>query len=97
MNNSTYTLLASLIKDPRYKVLQEEWIKAVSKIEENRDRAAARGAESAWRYYAGMEKGFKNAMLTLEVSLAALESDEQEGKPSELIEKLLSSAAGETK
>ena len=95
MSANNFTMLASLLEDPRYKALQEEWLKEVSKIEENRDRAAARGAESAWRYYAGQEKGFKKAMLTLEAALALMEGHEDDGKPSEMIEKLLSSARGE--
>jgi len=94
---NNYALLASLVENPAYRALQEEWVKKVSKIEENRDRAAARGSESAWRYYAGIEKGFKQAMLTLESELAFLEKDGREDQPPIEIEQLLSEARGETR
>lgn len=87
-----YHALKELESVEGYKVLQELWMYQVSKIEEARDRAASRGQESAWRYSAGKEAGFKLAMTALARGLLDMEqkeNDPQEQSGADIAEKLL--------
>lgn len=84
-----YHALKFMEKSDGYKILQELWILQVSKIEEARDRAASRGQESAWRYQAGQEKGFKLAMTALVRALADMERSEEGLDEDNAAEKLL--------
>ena len=68
-----YLAFKSLMEDTRYKALEDLWIYHLSKIEEARDRAAKRGQESSWRYYAGQEAGFKRATMALRMAIADIE------------------------
>lgn len=91
--------LLSLKDHAGYKELQDLWVQEISNIEAKRDSAARRSNESAWRYWAGQEYGYKQAVLRLELELAKIEEDELSlgTTPSEKIEKLLSEARGEPK
>ena len=82
-----------------YKELQLLWMQDISEIEAKRDSAASRGQESAWRYWAGLEKGYKKAVMRLEVEIAQIEDDAPDSleTPSEKIETLLAEARGEKK
>lgn len=96
--NNDYLILKHLENEPGYRALQELWIHQVSEIEAARDKAASRGTESAWRYAAGKEAGFKLAMTALKRALMEIEEthkDDQEEKPSEVIDTLLSGLRGE--
>lgn len=80
-----------------YKVLQNLWLQALAEIETARDRAAGRGHESAWRYWAGQEIGYKRAMMTLEKTIKEYESEDKPDEGQTYIEELLSSIKGESK
>lgn len=75
--NQDYVDLKALEKSVGYQKLQALLVLQVSKIEESRDRAAAKGSETAWRYWAGQEKGFKLAMTALPRALADIEAKEE--------------------
>ncbi len=94
-----YQLLSTLEKSDAYKKLMILWMEDLTEIEVKRDVAAAKGQESGWRYWAGQEKGYKRAMMRLNVELSRMEEEGGEeplNKPSEMIEKLLAEARGET-
>jgi len=98
-DRATFTLLSTLIKSPGYAKLMQLWTTEVTEIETKRDSAASRGQESAWRYSAGREKGYKEAMMCLAKELLRMEDEGGDvlDQPSEKIERLLSEARGETK
>lgn len=75
--NSDYLALKHLLTQPSFRLLEALWLHQVGKIEEARDKAALRGSETAWRYYAGQEKGFKLAMTAVQRALAQMESEDQ--------------------
>ncbi len=91
MSREDFQLFSTLEKSPGYKKLTLLWMDDLTEIEIKRDAAASRGQESAWRYWAGQEKGYKRAMMRLnqEIALLQEEGGPREG-PSEMIEKLLS-------
>lgn len=82
-----------------YKRLMLLWMEDLTEIETKRDTAASKGQESAWRYQAGIEKGYKRAMMKLNEVLIKMDEDggDTVDKPSAMIEKLLSEARGEQK
>lgn len=84
-----YLAFKSLREDSRYKALEELWIYHLSKIEESRDRAAKRGQESSWRYYAGQEAGFKRATTALQMAIAQIEKEDENMSSEEKVNKLL--------
>lgn len=90
--HSDYLALKHLLTQPSYKLLEALWIHQVSNIEEARDRAASRGQESAWRYAAGKEAGFKLAMTAVQRALVEMEVAEpnevEETKYEEMLEQL---------
>lgn len=94
-----YQQLIALKNHAGYKKLFELWMQKATDIESRRDIAASRGQESAWRYFAGLEKGFKQAMTQLDETLLAMEEEGGEiaQEPSETIERLLKEARGDMK
>jgi hypothetical protein len=97
-DRETFVLLSTLAKSPAYAKLMQLWILDVTEIEAKRDSVAQKtNSELSWKYHAGLEKGFKKAMMRLSEELASME---EEGgnvmdQPSEKIERLLSEARGE--
>lgn len=91
-DRNTYIILNQLMSHPGWKVLEELWLEEVTSIEDGRDKAAKRGSETAWRYWAGMEKGFKSAIIQPKIILARMEMDEDnsraENKVADLIQEL---------
>lgn len=89
-----YIALKTIEGSSGWKVLNDLWLYQISKIEEGRDKAAARGSETAWRYWAGQEKGFKLAMTALARALLEMESKDEDMQVDEeaqkRIDKLLS-------
>jgi hypothetical protein len=83
-----YAAFAELKKAYGYQLLENEWLHQISEIEKKRDLAASRGTESAWRYHAGKEAGFKLAMTTLDRALTRIE-DELNKNEKSLVDKLL--------
>lgn len=84
-----YTALRGLQQNTGYKILEELWMHQVAKIEESRDRAATKGNESAWRYWAGQEKGFKLAMTAVQRALTEMEKDNENIETESSLDKLL--------
>lgn len=94
-----FQMFSVLEKSEAYKRLMVLWMQDLTDIESRRDSSASRGQESAWRYWAGQEKGYKRAMMRLNQELTVMEEDGGEtlAQPSEMIEKLLSEARGDKK
>lgn len=95
--------LKGLVNHPGFPILQALWLEQITKIEEARDKAAGKGSETAWRYWAGQEKGAKiiatshvRAIEKMESVQMDVEQERTVTKPSETIEKLLAEARGET-
>ena len=87
--NEDYMDFKRLELVPGYQKLKALWIQQVSKIEEARDRAASRAQESAWRYAAGKEAGFKLAMTALDRAIGDIESKEANLEGEERMNKIL--------
>lgn len=77
-DRAEYMALKRLENNPDYQILQAKWAYVVSEIQKSRDNAAARGQESAWRYFAGQEKGAQRIVLSLALAMADLESKDAE-------------------
>ena len=95
--NGDIIALRELLNSDGYKILQGIWLQHTIEIEEARDRCAGRGHESAWRYWAGQEKGFKMAMMTLQKTIDDFEKENKPDEGQTYIEELLKSVRGETK
>lgn len=93
--NHNVNLLAALETHAGYKILEQLWLEDISEIEEKRDNAAKRGNESAWRYWAGMEKGAKQLMVKLKVTLAAWESESTEEDDQERLMRMAKELKGD--
>lgn len=87
--NQDYIDLKSLEKLTGYQKLEALWILQVSKIEEKRDSAGSKSQESAWRYWAGMEKGFKLAMTARQRAIADMEQKENDLREESVADKIL--------
>lgn len=74
---SEYAALAGLETNTGFRVLEALWIHQIAKIEEARDKAAAKGNETAWRYWAGQEKGFKLAMTARQRAMVEMEKEKE--------------------
>lgn len=92
-----YVALTGLKKFPGYEVLQELWNAQYLKIQEAMDSAAKRGSETAWRYWAGQDKGFKLAVTQLDRAIEQMEREmDEDRKPQDsVVDKLLAEARGE--
>jgi hypothetical protein len=93
--NSDYTNLRSLESNNGYLALQDLWREKFAEIQAKRDRAASRGQESAWRYAAGVEKGFQEAVMTLALYLQSVTSEDETNDANAKIDKMLSEIRGE--
>ena len=93
--NHDANLLAALETHAGYKILEQLWLQDISEIEEKRDQAARRGNESAWRYWAGVEKGAKQLMVKLKVTLAEWELESTEEDDQERLLKMAKELKGE--
>lgn len=75
--NREILLLDQLQNHAGYKHLEDLWRERISEIQEKRDTIASKNgqyAQESWKYWAGMEKGFKEAVTLLHVTLAEMES-----------------------
>jgi len=95
--NSERVALMSLLEDPRYKLLQELWRKQVEKVQQGRDKAASQGRKSAWRYWAGQEKGFMLAITSIDRAILEMDSVEDKSETQIEIEKMIYEIRGEPK
>lgn len=96
-NRAEYVALKRLETNPDYQALQSLWLFTVSKIQKSRDTAAAKGQESAWRYYAGQEKGAQDIVMALSLRIAELESLDEELVEESKYDDLLKEIRGEGK
>lgn len=87
--------LKSLLAHPGWAVLEAEWMAQVTKIEEARDKAAKRGSDSAWRYWAGQEFGFKLAITAAQRTLDNMAKENEALEGEARYESLLSEIKGE--
>lgn len=87
--------LKRLENSPDYAILQAKWLYVVSEIQKARDSAATRGQESAWRYYAGQEKGAQRIILALGLAIADLEAQDKELVDESKYDSLLQEIRGE--
>lgn len=92
--SADYIALKSLESNNGYLALQDLWRERFSEIQAKRDRAASRGQESAWRYAAGVEKGFQEAVMTLAIYLQSIDTEDETNSSNEKIEKMLSEIRG---
>lgn len=90
-----YTQLKGLQGSTAYKILQALWAHQGQGIMDAMQKAAARGSESAWRYYAGQMKGFDLAITQLDRALAQMERDEQNKEEQKTADQLLKEIKGE--
>lgn len=96
-NRAEYIALCRLQNNPDFKVLESRWLYLISEIEKSRDSAAARGQESAWRYFAGQEKGAKRMATALALAIADLESKDKELVDESKYDELLNEIRGAAK
>jgi hypothetical protein len=68
-------LLGQVQDHAGYKYLEDLWRARLAEVQEKRDKAAQRGSETAWRYWAGVEKGFQLAVTLLPLTLAEMDSE----------------------
>lgn len=95
---SEYLALRGMKEHPGYAILCALWAEQFVKIEKAVDSAAARGADSAWRYWAGQAKGFKFCVTAIDRALAAMEiaQEDERQESTSPIDKLMAEARGET-
>lgn len=79
--NVDYADLKGLQVSRGYQKLQALWAHEGSKMMEGLQRAAARGQESSWRYYAGQIKGFEIAIAHLDRALIQMEKEGEGDNP----------------
>lgn len=84
-----YIALNNLVTSPDWGYLENEWLHQITNIEQARDKAAQKGNETAWRYWAGQEKGFKLAMTAARRAIAKMEEADQDLEKDSKIDKLL--------
>lgn len=89
-----YAALKSLESHQGFAVLQALWASQGGRIMEAMQKAAARGQESAWRYYAGQLKGFDLAITQLERALAQMDREEQNKEEQKTADQLLKEIKG---
>jgi len=80
-----------------YQKLQALWAHEGVLLMNSLQKAAAKGQESNWRYYAGQLKGFDLAITHLERALAQMEkSAELDSPATKTVEELLKEIKGES-
>lgn len=94
--NRESQLLVHLQGHAGYKILEDLWRIRFAEIQEKRDKAAQRGSETAWRYWAGIEKGFREAVVTLEAELASMENEVDREQSDERFSAIAEELKGET-
>lgn len=96
---SDYFDLKALQNSIGYQKLQALWAHEGNRIMDSTLKAAAKGQESAWRYYAGQMKGFDIAITHLERALLQMEKEGEAAasEPQQSTEDLLRELRGEPK
>lgn len=100
MMNSDYFDLKRLESSIGYQKLQALWAHEGGEIMKSTLKAASKGQESAWRYYAGQIKGFDLAITHLTRALVQMEKEgeaQREEGDGQSTEDLLRELRGEPK
>jgi hypothetical protein len=98
MSNSDYFDLKQLQNSQGYQKLLALWAHEYAMLMIGLQRAAAKGQESNWRYYAGQLKGADLMTGQLERALVQMEKEgEVDNQGTNDIEELLKQARGDTK
>lgn len=84
-----YIALTNLVNSPDWGYLENEWLHQITDIELARDKAARKGNETAWRYWAGQEYGFKLAMSTIKRAIKNMEDEDDKLVTESQIDRLL--------
>jgi hypothetical protein len=92
-----YTLLTTLENNPGFQLLQQLWVHQATEIQKERDRAAKRGSETAWRYWAGQETGFSLAVTALQRAIKQMENENENIESESRVDLLLNEIRGEAK
>jgi hypothetical protein len=96
--NSDYLDLKSLQGNRGYQKLQALWAHEYVMMMASLQKAAAKGQESAWRYYAGQLKGADLMTGILERALLQMEKEGEGDNPGTAdIEELLKEVRGDQK
>lgn len=94
--NADYNDLKQLQMSRGYQKLQALWAHEGTAIMNGLTKAAAKGQESAWRFYAGQMKGFDLAISHLDRALMQMEKEgEGETPATKTVEELLKEIKGE--
>jgi hypothetical protein len=96
--NSDYFDLKQLQRQPGYAKLQALWAHEYVMLMNGLQKAAAKGQESAWRYYAGQLKGADLMTGMLDRALLQMEKEgesEIENKETRTAEEIISELRGE--
>lgn len=78
-----------------YKILQALWATQGAKIMDSMMKAAGKGQESAWRFYAGQMKGFDLAITQLDRALEQMAKEDINLEEQKTAEQLLAEIRGE--
>jgi hypothetical protein len=70
-----YIELKGLQSSRAYKLLQALWVQQGADILKAQSKAAKKGQESSWRFYAGQAEGFAIAINQLDSALLAMEHE----------------------
>jgi hypothetical protein len=98
MSNSDYFDLTQLKNSAGYQKLLALWAHEYAALMMGLQKAAAKGQESAWRYYAGQLKGADLITGQLERALLQMEKEGETNNPgTDSIEELLNEVRGEKK
>lgn len=94
--NADYADLKQLQGLRGYQKLQALWAHEGSRVMEGLQRAAARGQESSWRYYAGQMRGFELAIAQLDRALLQMEKEGEGDNPAtKSVEEILNEIRGD--
>lgn len=94
--NSDYFDLKQIQKSIGYQKLQALWAHEGIRIMDSLQKAAAKGQESAWRYYAGQMRGFDLAITHLERAILQMEKEGEVDNPAtQAVEDLMKEIRGD--
>jgi hypothetical protein len=84
-----YVALKGLMMHPGWAYLEQEWLAQITDIESARDKAAKKGTESAWRYWAGQEYGAKLMTQTARIAVERMEKADADLQERDVSEEIL--------
>ena len=93
--DNDYHDLKQLLSSKGYQKLQALWAHEYTALMMGLQRAASRGQESAWRYFAGQLKGADLMTGMLDRALAQMEKDGEIEQPAKTAAEIISELRGE--